>query len=207
MVQIVPLCGTIYPIVWDIFAERPGDLLKAYARTMRLRSGARWVAVAAITGAIGAPPAASAAPPTTLRVDGVGPLTLGMTRASAVRTGWLSHRSSGCEVASPVPVTYRLDGAKAPKALNGSAEFLRGRLRTLTFGGGVRTPVGVRVGSTSADLLSRYRAAGFTATSRYDEQFEATFLTVKRRQRQMLGALAANGRVTQIALPAVRVCE
>lgn len=174
---------------------------------MRLRSGARWIAVAVVAGAIGVPTAASAAQPTTLRLDGVGPLRLGMTRASAVRTGWLSHRSSGCEVASPVPVTYRLDGAKAPKALNGSAEFSRGRLRTLTFGGGVRTTVGVRVGSTSADLLSRYRAAGFTATSRYEELFEATFLTVKRERRQVLGALSTNGRVTQLALPAVLVCE
>ena len=119
-----------------------------------------------------------------------------MSRASAVRTGWLSHRSSGCEVASPVPVTYRLDGARAPRALNGSAEFSRGRLRTLTFGGGVRTTVGVRVGSTSTELLSRYRAAGFTATSRYEELFDATFLTVKRQRRQVLGALADHGRVT-----------
>lgn len=67
--------------------------------------------------------------------------------------------------------------------------------------------MGDLVGSTSADLLSRYRAAGFTATSRYEELFQATFLTVKRERRQVLGALADKGRVTQLAVPAVAVCE
>ncbi len=152
-------------------------------------------------------PSAVSAAPTTLRLDGIGPLKLGMTRASAERTGWLSHRSRGCEVASPVPVAYRLDGRRAPKALAGSAEFSAGRLTSLSFRAGVRTALGVRIGSRSSTLLSRYRGAGFTASSRYDATFGVTFLTVERRNRQRLGALASSGRVTQLAVPAVPVCE
>src|SRR5438067_9018651 len=91
------------------------------------------------------PPAAGvAAAKTTLRLDGIGPLKLGMKRAAAVRTGWLAHRAKGCPLAGPAaPVTYSFTGPSAPRGLRGSAEFQSGRLHTLSFTGGVRTKPGV----------------------------------------------------------------
>jgi hypothetical protein len=69
-------------------------------------------------------PASTAGAATTLlRLDGIGPLKLGMTRAAALKTGWLADRAPGCELASPRPITYRFTGPKAPGGLRGSAQF------------------------------------------------------------------------------------
>ena len=53
--------------------------------------------------------------PTTLRLDGVGPLKLGMRVTAARQTGWLAGRRTGCPLGGPpLPVTYRLSG-RAPR--------------------------------------------------------------------------------------------
>jgi len=169
------------------------------------------VAVAVVL--LGSPAAAApAAPPSrVLRLDGIGPLTLGMTRPTATATGWLAHRSGGCELGGPpLPVDYRLDGAHAPSGLRGAAEFQDGRLRSIVVSRGVRTAAGVRPGHTTvARMVARYRALGFHATARHDATFEGTFVTVRRRAggRQVLGAFASGSVVDTIGIPFVPVCE
>jgi hypothetical protein len=146
---------------------------------------------------------------TLLRLDGIGPLHLGMTRQAALATGWLAQRAPGCELAgTPRPITYRLTGAKAPAGITGTVEFDHGRLRTLAFTGGVRTASGVVVGRTTAkQMVARYRASGLGASARYDSAFQATFVTVRRNGRQVIGGLAEKGSLTILGIPYVPVCE
>jgi hypothetical protein len=152
---------------------------------------------------------AGAAGPAIVRLDGVGPLRLGMTRAAALRTGWLSARGKGCELATPTPITYRLAGPQAPRALRGTAQFDRGRLDNLSFTRGARTALGVTVArTTTARMVSRYRKAGYQASSQFTPTFQGTFATVKKNGRQVVGAFAQSGTVvTTLAIPAVPVCE
>jgi hypothetical protein len=117
--------------------------------------------LAALVGAaLWAPATAAGGPATTvLRLDGIGPLRLGMTRTAALATGWLAGRSPGCPLGGAPPITYRFTGANAPKGIKGSAEFADGRLTTLSFTRGVRTSTGVTVGRTRRG--SRPRRASF----------------------------------------------
>ncbi len=166
--------------------------------------------VAAITGAALAwqPAAASPASTTVLRLDGIGPLHLGMTRTAALATGWLAGRAPGCPLGGTPPITYRFTGAKAPKAIKGSAEFAHGRLTTLSFTRGVRTSTGVTVGrTTTARMVARYRVEGFTASARFDSTFQGTFVRVRRHGRDVVGGFGAGRVVTTVAVPLVAVCE
>lgn len=153
--------------------------------------------------------ALSAPPPTLLRLDGIGPLKLGMSRTAAVSTGWLAGRKTGCPLGGPpLPVTFTLSGPKAPAGIAGVAEFTQGRLRSLSFTGGVRTAAGVVLGTTTtAQMVARYRSAGFAASARYDDTFAGTFVTVQRGGKQRLGAFGEKARPTLIGIPDVPVCE
>jgi hypothetical protein len=170
---------------------------------MRRRAFALVVVLACLLG----PASSAGAAATLLRLDGIGPLKLGMTRAAAVNTGWLSDRAPGCELASPRPITFLFTGRKAPRGLRGSAQFDRGRLSVLSFSRGVRTRVGVRIGAPTGRMVSKYRNAGFAASSMFSPTFAGTFVTVKRGGRQVLGAFAKGGHVKNLAIPAVPVCE
>ena len=166
--------------------------------------------LAALAGAVlWAPATAAGGPATTvLRLDGIGPLHLGMTRTVALATGWLAGRRSGCPLGGTPPITYRFTGAKAPKAIKGSAEFADGRLTTLSFTRGVRTSTGVTVGrTTTARMVARYRAAGFTASARFVSTFQGTFVRVRRHGRDVVGGFGEGSVVTIVAIPAVPVCE
>jgi hypothetical protein len=168
------------------------------------------VVVAAITGSALAvqPPAASPASTTALRLDGIGPLYLGMTRTAALATGWLADRGSGCPLGGTPPITYRFSGAKAPKAMKGSAEFAGGRLTALSLTRGARTSTGVTVGrTTTARMVARYRAAGFTASASFVSTFQGTFVRVKRHGRDVVGGFGEGTVVTIVAIPTVPVCE
>jgi hypothetical protein len=153
------------------------------------------------------PASGAGAATTLLRLDGIGPLKLGMTRVAALKSGWLAHRAPGCELVSPRPVTYRFTGAKAPHGLRGSAQFDRGRLSALSFSRGVRTRLGVQIGTSTARMVSKYRHAGFAASSMFSSTFGGTFVTVKRRGRQVLGGFATGGQVRNLAVPFVPVCD
>jgi hypothetical protein len=166
--------------------------------------------VAALLVVLAGPAAAlSPAAPPTLRLDGIGPLRLGMRSDAALRTGWLARRGRGCELGGPpIPVTYRLTGPRALGGIAGFAEFRFGRLRNLSFTGGVRTAVGVVPGSTpQRRMVARYRSAGFTVATQFVDTFGGTFVTVRRGRRSVLGGFATRGRVRTIGIPYVPTCE
>jgi hypothetical protein len=154
--------------------------------------------------------AAPASGATLLRLDGIGPLSLGMSRMAALDTGWLSNRSTGCELGGkPYPIGYKLKGAQAPAGLDGIAEFNDGKLSTLVFDGGVRTATGVVPGKTTvAQMVKRYRDAGFKASARYDEVFAATFVRVKRTGgKQVIFGYASGTVVDTVGIPFIPFCE
>lgn len=149
-----------------------------------------------------------------LRADGIGPLKLGMTTSAALRTRWLAHRGSGCELGGrPFPVTYQLNGPRAPGGVVGSAEFSRGRLTNLSFTKGVETTFGAIVGTTTArGMVNRARAAGFGAATDYFDTFQGTFVAAVRGRKQFFGGFArgrtsARKPISIVAVPNVPVCE
>lgn len=143
-----------------------------------------------------------------LRLDGIGPLELGMTRTAAVRTGWLGHPGRGCPLGGRAPVTYRLVGRRAPSGLRATAEFDGARLRNLSFEGSVRTSVGVALGrTTTAEMARRYRRAGYDVATIYSPTFGGTFVTVTLRGRAVIGGFGTRRTVTLLAVPSVPVCE
>lgn len=167
------------------------------------------------TGATNATAAATRTLPT-VRLNGIGPLRLGMTRAAALRTGWLADRGRGCELGGPpIPITYRLSGPRAPAGVRAVAEFDRGRLENIAFTRGVRTATGVVVGRTTArGMVNRYRAAGFAARAQFVDVFRATFVTVRRRgrRRQVIagfarGRTSARRPISTLGIPFVPTCE
>ena len=150
---------------------------------------------------------------TLLRLDGIGPLTLGMKQSSAVGSGWLVHRGHGCPLGGkPYPDDFTLTGAKAPAGIDGTAEFngRTGRLETLSFSHGVRTKTGVEVGRTTATgMVTRYRDAGFAASAHYDNVFAGTFVFIRRHKggRIVMMGFASKSRLETIGIPVIPVCE
>jgi hypothetical protein len=153
-------------------------------------------------------PAAGAAP-RLLRLDGIGPLKLGMSRSAALATGWLTDRQPGCELAGdPRPFGYRLAGPRAPTGVRGIATLRSGRLISLSLTRGVRTRLGVTVGVTSrTTMVRRYRRAGFAVSSRFDPAIGARFVTIRRGGSQKLVGLARGGIVRQLGIPSIPICE
>jgi len=177
-------------------------------RTMRMRRTSRAVAVlGTVVGVAAVAPAADAASTTLLRLDGIGPLRLGMSRTAAVATGWLAGRTHGCPLGASPPVVHRLAGRNAPRGVRGSAEFERGRLRTLTAGHGVHTATGVTVGrTTTRQMVARYRRAGFAASVDSSPMFGVR-VTVRRRGRVVIEGAARGRIVALLGVPAIPVCE
>lgn len=172
------------------------------------------IALLIVAAALLACAAAPAQAATTLRLDGIGPLRLGMTRAAALDTGWLARRGRGCELGGPpIPITYRFTGPRAPAGVVGVAEFDGGRLRNLSFTRGVRTATGVVVGRTTATgMVNRYKDAGFAARAQFVDTFAGTFVTVKQRGRQAIGGFArgrpsARRPLDTLGVPYVPTCE
>jgi hypothetical protein len=139
-----------------------------------------------------------------------------MTRAAALRTGWLAHRGRGCELGGdPLPITYRFTGPNAPAGLRGFAEFNGGtrRLTNLSFSRGVRTATGVVVGQTTArGMIDRYRDAGFTVRSQFLDTFQGTFVFVTRGGRQQIAGFAnrrasARRPLSTLGIPFVPTCD
>jgi hypothetical protein len=165
-----------------------------------------WVTLVAV--AVCAAATASAGATTLLRLDGIGPLKLGMTRSAATHTGWLSDEGKGCPLGGPpIPVTYQFTGSLAPRGIEGSAQFDHGKLTNLSFSKGVRTANGVQVGSLLTRMASAYRSDGFKVRSHYLDTFGGTFVDVSKGRRQVIGAFGTHRRVEAIALRAVPVCE
>jgi hypothetical protein len=189
-------------------------------RRITLLAAAAALAAGAAGTLLGANPGTadglSLAPQTTptLRLDGIGPLRLGMTRAAGLRTGWLARRGRGCELGGPpIPITYQLSGPRAPAGIKAVAEFDDGRLESVAVTRGVRTATGVIPGRTTArGMVNRYRDAGFAARAEFVGVFQGTFVTVRRRGRQVIGGFA-RGRATArrplsvIGVPFVPTCE
>jgi hypothetical protein len=146
---------------------------------------------------------------TVLRLDGIGPLKLGMTRMAALDTGWLSNRQTGCKLGGPpYPITYRLDGASAPTAITGSAEFVSGKLQAVVAEKGVRTSTGVVPGKTTwPSMVTRYRNAGYKVSARYDDVFQVTFIHVKRKGEAVMTGIAEKQVVNMLGVPFIPLCE
>ena len=62
---------------------------------------------------------------------------------------------------------------------------------------------------TTKSMVSIYRKRGFKVTTRYDATFRGTFVTVRKGNKQVLGAFASRKtrKVTQLSLPRVRTCD
>jgi hypothetical protein len=147
--------------------------------------------------------------PALLRQDGVGPLRLGMTRAAALATEWLAHRGKGCPLGGPpVPITYTIDVRSAPRRIRGVVHFVRGKLVHMAFSAGVSTAVGVIVGeSTVAEMVSRYRKAGFQVTRRFEPPFQATFVTVTHNGEAVVGGFASKNVIELLSIPRTQGCD
>ena len=167
----------------------------------------RRVLLALPLAALLAAPAHGAAP--VLRLDGIGPLSLGMGQSAALATDWLSNRQRGCPLGGkPYPVGYSLDGRKAPKAIKARVEFNNSKLTTVTATGGVRTALGVVPGRTTwAGMASRYRNAGFKVSTRYDSTFQGTFVHVRRNGQNVMTGFAETKVVAIIGVPYIPLCE
>lgn len=148
---------------------------------------------------------------TLLRLDGIGPLKLGMTRPAALDTGWLSGKHSGCPLGGkPYPIDYSLKGSSAPSGIDGTGEFVGGKLTNFSFNKGVRTATGVVPGkTTTTGMVTRYRNAGYKVSARFDETFQGTFVSVKRKHggKQVIGAFGDGNVIDVIGVPYVPLCE
>lgn len=153
--------------------------------------------------------AAPAQAATPLRLNGIGPLKLGMSRMAALDTGWLSNRHTGCPLGGkPYPIDYDLEGSAAPSGIDGSVEFVGGEATNMSFRSGVRTSTGVVPGKTTwAGMVKRYRDAGLKASARYDDTFQGTFVRVKLNGKQVMGGFADDKIVEVIGIPYVPTCE
>jgi hypothetical protein len=161
------------------------------------------------------PVAAQAALPT-VRLDGIGPLRLGMRLRAALATRWIAQRGRGCELAGPpLPITYQLSGPSAPAGVRAIATFdgSSKKLTSLAFMRGVRTATGVVVGRTTATgMANSYRAAGFAARASFDSVFGGTFATVRRSGHIVImgfarGRPSARRAISILGIPFVPVCE
>jgi hypothetical protein len=131
-----------------------------------------------------------------------------MSQTAAVNTGWLAHKSQGCELASPRPVVYQLNGSSAPAGVKGSAQFEGGKLRNLSFTRGVHTAVGIVPGvSRTGQMVDRYGRAGFNASAQYSNVFRSTFVNVKKGGKFKIMGLAEHERINTLSIPVVPVCE
>lgn len=153
---------------------------------------------------------ASAATPR-LRLNGIGPLTIGMTKSQALATGWIANQQLGCELASPRPRVLDFTGPNAPAGLQGSVSFQRGTLTDITIARGAITRTGVQPGVTTARRMIRaYRDAGFVVTSRFDPVFQARFTTAYRGGKTIVGLSLGSSRnrvLRSVSVPFVPLCE
>jgi hypothetical protein len=56
-------------------------------------------------------------------------------------------------------------------------------------------------------MVARYRAAGFSASARFERTFQGTFVRVRRHGRDVVGGFGERGVVSIVAIPAIAVCE
>ncbi len=150
---------------------------------------------------------ADAATPPRLRLTGIGPLTLGMTRPAAVATGWLANPQAGCEFYGPTARGYDFTGPQAPAGLVGNASFTNGKLVNISFRRGVQTHVGVRPGvSTRQAMVRAYRQGGFVVTDRFQPVFQTRFITARRGGKSIQATTRA-GKVFQLSIPLTEICD
>jgi hypothetical protein len=166
----------------------------------------RRIAITAVAALLAFPGIAAASQ--LLKLNGIGPLKLGMKQSDALGTGWLAHKSKGCELNTPRPVGYALTGPRAPSGVKGSIEFQSGKLIAMSFTKGVHTAAGVKVGTTtSAQMIGDYMSAPFSASAAFSSTFGGTFTTVKKSGHEVLQGFGAKKIVTMLAIPAVQACE
>ena len=174
-------------------------MFRAAALLASLALLAAVVVAAPATADRSAPDAAAAArrapSGTTLRLDGIGPLRLGMTRNAAYKTGVIRSHSDTClDRKKPLPISYGSDGPRVAPGAKFISYFRGGRNGRLTHifaSSGVRTQLGIRPGvSTAPEMIRAYRRAGYTVRSRTRRDFAGvTFLDVLSRGRVVMTAV------------------
>jgi hypothetical protein len=147
--------------------------------------------------------AADATPPA-ITAAGVGTVALGSTYATLRRSGRIATLRHGCELAGASARSARL---RAP--LRGSVDFTHTtprRVQTITIVGGA-TASGVGVGATRAEVRRAFPHA--TAEHGSEQVFGITLFTVPRRDggRFQFAVETDTGRVTQIGIPAIPLCD
>ncbi len=171
------------------------------------------VAVAAPAGADRPAPdaivaARRAASPSTLRLDGIGSLRLGMTRSAAYATGVLRSSSQICLDRKSPPVAYVSDGPRATPGVKVTAYFPSGRNSRLTHliaSSGATTELGIRPGvSTAAQMIARYRRAGYAVKTQWIDDLGLTLVNVSRRGRPVIAGMV-NTRLSARRAPLMAV--
>lgn len=148
---------------------------------------------------------------TTLRLDGIGALRLGMTRNTAYKTGLIRTHSETClDRKKPLPISYGSDGPKAAPGSRFTAYFKGGRNGRLTHilaTAGVRTELGIRPGvSTVSQLTKAYRRAGFTIRTRTRRDFAGvTFVDVLSRRSVVMTALVNGSARSKTPLAGIAI--
>jgi hypothetical protein len=144
-----------------------------------------------------------------LNLNGIGPLTLGMSRTAALKTGWIAHEATGCTLGGkPYPITYTFTGKHAPHGVKGIVQFDHNKLSFMSFNAGVGTITGVILGKTTvSQMVSDYRRAGYSASSKYSTTFAGTFATVKQRGKIVIQGYSPHSKITALGIPAVPTCD
>lgn len=180
-------------------------------RITSIRSQARRVLPVTSVGValvVGATSCTSAQP---LKFTGMGPLTIGMTQAKAVATGWLSNKVVPACVLDPSGGPgYLLDGPKAPQPLQGSAVFRNGKLEAVTIRAGAGTDRGIWPGRSDAgDVRKAYPAPAFSIAFQnvIGVQIATVRPTGKRSTSMQFVLEGARQRVTSIGVPFVPICD
>lgn len=147
-----------------------------------------------------APP--DAAP--TLRTDGLGPLTLGMSAADAGETGLIGPVGPGCELGGT-------EAASLKPPLAGTVDFSDGKLESIDLRGGAKTKENVGPNATVDEITRAYDGRNGFSLKRItetEEQFGIFLLEAsKNGEKYTFVVETGEVRATSVAVPDPLFCE
>lgn len=154
-------------------------------------------------------PASPAAAVPLLRLDGIGPLMLGMSEADAEATGWLSNRSAPwCPFAGTEDPTWDLAGPSAPAGVDGYLIFREGEIDQVVIRSGTTTDEGIGAGASFGDLSDTYGGLGYEVDSYARFESFDDFATVEQADEpRLMTTLNSDGSIEWIGVPYISVCD